>query len=76
MSGRKTIQINPDHSFALYNLGVLLNELGDFKKASIYFLKAIEFESVKRTASVQYASTLLLSNQHLKALKIFAKNQK
>ena len=39
------LKINPNHSFALNNLGLIFNQLGENEKAKIYFEKAIITDS-------------------------------
>ena len=65
----KVLKLNPDHSGALLNKAVILDRLGQFEKAEVYYLSAIRVNPNFTEAYSNFAGNRLRANDFNRAIE-------
>ena len=71
----KVIKINPNFADAHYNLGVLLQSLGNNHDAKSFYERALKLDSTNKEYASGYGKLLLKLNEHAKGLKFITEGQ-
>ena len=69
----QAIKINPNYADAHYNLGIVMQELGDHRKAIVYYEKAIQLRPEYAKAYNNLGVVYQEMGEHLKAINVYKK---